>query len=86
MRNPYCIQRENGAALVISLLMLAVLLLVGSGSLTTSRIETQIAGNDAKVKQALLAAEYAMALGEYTMEQAARQLDLDFGQVTGRYT
>lgn len=85
MPNPYCIRRESGAALVISLLMLTVLLLVGSGSLTTSRIETQITGNDEKVKQALLAAEYAMALGENTVEQAARQLDLDFGQVTGRY-
>lgn len=78
MHNSYAIRRENGAALVVSLLLLAVLLLIGSGSLTTSRIETQIAENDEKVKQALQAAEYALTLGENTIEQTQRQTDLDF--------
>jgi len=81
MHNPGCIQRENGAALVISLLLLAVLLLVGSGALTTSRIETQIAGNDEKIKQALLTAEYALALGENALERATEPPQ--FGAATG---
>lgn len=77
--------REDGAALVISLLMLAILLLIGSGALTNSRIETQIVSNDAKAKRALFAAEYAMALGEHLVEQARHAHDLGFGQATGRY-
>jgi hypothetical protein len=76
MHNPCSIRRENGAALVISLLLVAVFLIVGSGALTNSRIDTQIASNDTKVKQALLAAEYALALGESTVEQASGERDL----------
>jgi hypothetical protein len=82
MYNPHSIRHERGAALVVSLLMLAILLLVGSGALTTSRIETQVAGNDEKVKQALLAAEYALALGESAVEQAQSEHDVDFGAST----
>ena len=70
------IRREHGAALVISLLLLVVLFVVSSGTLTTSRIETQIANNDAKGKQVLLAAEYALAVGENTVQQAASEGDL----------
>ncbi len=61
------IRCEHGAALVISLLLLVVLFVVSSGTLTTSRIETQIANNDTKGKQVLLAAEYALAVGENTV-------------------
>ena len=70
------IRCEHGAALVISLLLLVVLFVVSSGTLTTSRIETQIANNDAKGKQVLLAAEYALAVGENTVQQAASEGDL----------
>jgi hypothetical protein len=83
MHNLCSMRRENGAALVISLLMLAVLLVVGSGTLTTSRIETQIAGNDTKGKQVLLAAEYALAVGESTVQQALGEIDLA-NKLTGR--
>jgi len=64
------IRHEHGAALVISLLLLAVLFVVGTGALTTSRIETQIASSDTHGKQVLLAAEYALAVGENTVQQA----------------
>ncbi len=70
------IRCEHGAALVISLLLLVVLFVVSSGTLTTSRIETQIANNDAKGKQVLLAAEYALAVGENTVQQAWGERDL----------
>ena len=70
------IRREHGAALVIGLLLLVVLFVVGSGALTTSRIETQIASNDTKGKQVLLAAEYALAVGENTVQQAWSERDL----------
>jgi hypothetical protein len=76
MHNPCSMRRENGAALVLSLLMLAILLVVGSGTLTTSRIETQIASSDTKGKQVLLAAEYALAVGESTVQQATGEIDL----------
>src|SRR5437667_12769488 len=56
MHNLWSIQRESGTALVISLLLVVICLVVGSVTLTTSRIETQIASNDSKGKQALLAA------------------------------
>jgi Tfp pilus assembly protein PilX len=64
-------RRESGAALVLSLVLLAILLVVGSGTLTTSRIETQIASSDTRGKQVLLAAEYALAVGESTVQQAS---------------
>ena len=70
MHHPCSVRRENGAALVLSLVLLAVLLVVGSGALTTSRIETQIASSDTRGKQVLLAAEYALAVGESTVQQA----------------
>jgi len=70
------IRCEHGAALVISLLLLVVLFVVSSGTLTTSRIETQIANNDTKGKQVLLAAEYALAVGENTVQQAWGERDL----------
>ena len=70
------IRREHGAALVIGLLLLVVLFVVGSGALTTSRIQTQIARNDTKGKQVLLAAEYALAVGENTVQQAWSERDL----------
>lgn len=70
------IRHEHGAALVISLLMVAVLLVVASGALTTSRIETQITRHDTKAKQMHLAAEYALALGENIAEQATDERTL----------
>ena len=76
MRHLYSTRREHGAALVISLLLLVVLFVVCSGTLTTTRIETQIASNDTKGKQVLLAAEYALAVGENTVQQAGGESDL----------
>jgi Tfp pilus assembly protein PilX len=70
MHQPCSMRRETGAALVLSLVLLAILLVVGSGTLTTSRIETQIASSDTRGKQVLLAAEYALAVGESTVQQA----------------
>lgn len=70
MHHPCSMRRENGAALVLSLVLLAILLVVGSGTLTTSRIETQIASSDTRGKQVLLAAEYALAVGESTVQHA----------------
>jgi hypothetical protein len=61
---------------VISLLVMATLLVVGAGTLTTSRIETQMARYDLNVRHASLAAEYALALGESTVEQALNEQDL----------
>jgi len=76
-------RREHGAALVLSLLLLVVLFAIGSGTLTTSRIETQIASNDIKGKQVLLTAEYALAVGENTAQQAWSERDLA-DQLTSR--
>lgn len=70
MRYPCGVRQEHGAALVLSLVLLAILLVVGSGALTTSRIETQIASSDTRGKQVLMAAEYALAVGESTVQQA----------------
>ena len=70
MLHPWSMRREDGAAFVMSLVLLSILFVVGSGTLTTSRIETQIASNDTKGKQVLFAAEYAMTLGESPVQQA----------------
>ncbi len=70
------VRHEQGAVLVVSVLVIAVLMVVGSGSLTTSRIETQMARHDVTMRQAHLAAEYALTLGESTIEQALNEQDL----------
>ena len=85
MPHRHRLRREDGAVLIISLLMLAVLFILGSGTLTNSRIETQIVRNDDKAKRVLVTAEYGMALGEQSIEQALRQLDLGLGRTTGYY-
>lgn len=76
MPRPWNVRHEQGAVLVVSVLVIAVLMVVGSGSLTTSRIETHMARHDVTMRQAHLAAEYALALGESTIEQALSEQDL----------
>ena len=86
MHHLWSIQRERGATLVISLLLVIIFFVVGSVTLTTSRLETQIVSNDSKGKRALMAAEYALELGESLVEQAASVGDLTgtLAQFSGR--
>lgn len=78
---------ESGAVLILSLLLLMVLTLLGVAALTNSRIELQLAANDRTHKQALAAADVALAIGESVIESWAdpAELDEDASVDDGRY-
>jgi hypothetical protein len=52
---------ENGSIMVLALILLALLTLLGMAALTSSSIDTQIAGNELRHKLAFYAAESATA-------------------------
>ena len=72
-----CPADESGAVLILSLLLLMVLTLLGVAALTNSRIELQLAANDRAHKQALAAADVALAIGETVIESWADPAELD---------
>jgi len=57
MKSLSMLRNNNGAVLVIALLIMAVLSLIGAAATMTSSIETQIAGNQKFGKQAFYAAD-----------------------------
>jgi Tfp pilus assembly protein PilX len=61
---------------VVSLFVLLALSLLGVAATTSSRIETQLAVNDRMHKEAFAAAEYALVLGEMTVEGFSQKADL----------
>ena len=82
-----CPTGETGAVLILSLLLLMVLTLLGVAALTNSRIELQLAANDRAHKQALAAADVALAIGETVIESWTdpAELDEDAKADDGRY-
>ncbi len=64
--------RQHGSVLLISLLLLLILSLLGTLATTNSRIESQISTNDKTYKDAFVAAEYALVLGEMRVEREFR--------------
>lgn len=70
------IPQEAGSVLVVSLFVLLALSLLGVAATTSSRIETQLAVNDRMHKEAFAAAEYALVLGEITVEGFSQKADL----------
>ncbi len=66
------LDRQRGSILVISLLLLLVLSLLGTLATTNSRIESQISTNDKTYKDAFVAAEYALVMGEMRVEREFR--------------
>jgi Tfp pilus assembly protein PilX len=58
------------------LFVLLALSLLGVAATTSSRIETQLAVNDRMHKEAFAAAEYALVLGEMTIEGFSQKVDL----------
>ena len=63
------VQNQNGATLVFTLLILAVLTVLGISASTTSRIELQLATNDYLHKQAFYAADGGTEAGTEILEQ-----------------
>jgi len=60
---------ENGSALIFSLLILAVLTIIGVSSITTSTIEIKIASNDKVYKQSFYEADGGTEVGRELLEQ-----------------
>lgn len=75
-RTIYRRHQEVGSVLVVSLFVLLALSLLGVAATTSSRIETQLAVNDRMHKEAFAAAEYALVLGEMTIEGFSQTADL----------
>lgn len=84
-RHMRMITNDQGSALVIGLLTLALLSLLGSAATTTSRTESQIAGNDKVHKEAFYATEIGLTKGEMVVENLATRYDLDEENIKGHY-
>ncbi|MFV9690402.1 MAG: pilus assembly PilX family protein [Desulfobacteria bacterium] len=57
---PVSVLKDNrGAALVVSILIMAVLMLIGAAAIITSSIEIKISGNEKNSREAFYAAEAA---------------------------
>ena len=61
MNQKFQIKNDNGSVTVLALVLLMLLTLLGMAALSTSSIETQIAGNELRSKLAFYAAESATA-------------------------
>lgn len=61
MKSKITLENEKGSVTVLAVVMLMLLTLLGMAATTTSSIETQIAGNELRYKQAFYAAESAAA-------------------------
>jgi len=60
---------EDGSALILAILMLAVLTIIGISSITTSTIEIKIAANDKVYKQSFYEADGGTEVGRELLEQ-----------------
>jgi hypothetical protein len=61
MKQQFQIKNETGSVTVLAVTILMLLTLLGMAAISTSSIETQIAGNEVRHKQAFYAAESAAA-------------------------
>ena len=61
MKQKFQIENDKGSVTVLAVVLLMLLTLIGMAALTTSSIETQIAGNEMRSKLAFYAAESATA-------------------------
>ena len=61
MKPKFQLENEKGSVTVLAVVMLVLLTILGIAAISTSSIETQIAGNELRYKQALYAAESASA-------------------------
>ena len=61
MKQKFQIQNDKGSVTVLAVVLLMLLTLLGMAALSTSSIETQIAGNEMRSKLAFYAAESATA-------------------------
>jgi hypothetical protein len=61
MKQKFQLENEKGSVMVLALILLVLLTLLGIAALTSSSIDTQIAGNELRHKRAFCAAESATA-------------------------
>jgi hypothetical protein len=61
MKQEFKIEKDKGSVTVLAVVLLMLLTLLGMAALSTSSIETQIAGNEMRSKLAFYAAESATA-------------------------
>ena len=78
-------RNEEGVVLVLCLITLVVLTLIGVSTMTTSRLEVEISGNDKTAKEAFYATELALTVGETVVESLLSRADLEEDTTPGRY-
>jgi hypothetical protein len=61
MKEKFIVDNENGSVMVLAVVLLVLVTILGIAVLTSSSIDTQIAGNELRHKQAFCAAESAAA-------------------------
>jgi type IV pilus assembly protein PilX len=80
-----CVRNAHGSVLVIGMLTLVLLSLIGASATQTSRIESEIAGNDKAQKEAFFAAELGLTSGENGIEVLPDRLALHESSTIGHY-
>jgi type IV pilus assembly protein PilX len=78
-------RHDRGSVLVIGMLTLVLLSLIGLSSTTSSRIESEISGNDKVHKESFFAAEFGLTSGEMTVEALLTRVALNEGSTPGHY-
>jgi type IV pilus assembly protein PilX len=69
MKKKHLLKNEKGSVLVISMLILVLLTLIGTAAITTSTIETEIAGNERFQKRTFYAAEAGLGHAMATLQK-----------------
>lgn len=76
MRQDLRLRNEDGAVLVIALMMLVLLTILGISISSTSEVELQIAGNEMRYKQNMYRAEAAVMAWAQELDQT-EEIDID---------
>lgn len=79
------ITNNRGAVIILGLLTLAVLSLLGTAAMTTSRTEIQIAGNEKASKEAFYTSEVSLKVGEKVVEDLLLRLELNEEDIAGHW-
>ena len=77
MKQESRLRNEDGAVLVVALMMLVLLTILGISISSTSEVELQIAGNEMRYKENLYGAEAAAIECAQFMEQTADSVGID---------
>lgn len=85
MNMPLCRNRQNGVALIMSLVMLLILTILGVSSVQTTSLQERMSRNATDANMAFQAAESAVEEAEGYLETVSSLLPFETANTEGRY-